>query len=272
MNHAISTWVYQDCPVEQAVELLAGSRFSAVELSGTGSALMTAWQNDGPGTTALLGRHGIAIASVHCSRTGRAHLGSSNRHARNGAVQENIAFLRNMAGCGIRQLVLHPEGVENITSGPASLGGAAGDDQYLREALSRLADCAGALGVNLAVENMQAASSPFASVRNLLAAIAGLGDHVGLCHDVGHSLLAGLDPGREMALALASGRLLSLHLHHVRGDGTDHLLLEDGNPDLQALLTRLDKACFSGQCTIELRPAAAVAPGDVLLAAAKMFL
>ena len=173
---------------------------------------------------------------------------------------------------GIRQLVLNPEGVEKMTPGPKSLGGAAEDDQYLREALTRLADCAGALGVNLVVENMQSASSPFASVTHLLGIIAGLGDHVGLCHDVGHSLLAGLVPGREMALALASGRLLSLHLHHVRGDGTDHLLLEDGNPDLQALLAKLDKACFSGQCTIELRPAASVPPGDVLLAAAKMFL
>ena len=276
MSFAVSTWICQDCSTEEAVDILAGSGFAELELSGTGSALMSAWQTDGPGTTARLARHGLKATSVHCSKAGRVGLGSSDRDERDRAVQENMSFLRNMAESGVQQLILHPEGVARsmVASGHPSGAAVLGwDDQHLRDSLSRLADCAGELGLVLAVENMQSAVAAFTTMDSLLDLIGGLGGHVGLCHDVGHSLLAGLDAEREMRRALRSGRLFSLHLHHVSVDEVDHLLLpQGGQPDLNVLLADLDKAQFPGQKTIELRPNPAVDPRSVLQSAAKVFL
>lgn len=126
---------------------------------------------------------------------------------------------------------------------------AAAARQRIQASLRSLADAAAERGLRLAVENIGGLGT---TIADLLPFIADLGPHVGLCHDVGHSVQAGLDPAAETAEALRSGRLFSLHLHDVNAANRDHFIPGEGVVDLAAILALLDEHGFTGIRTLEI--------------------
>lgn len=249
------------------------SEFREIELSGSGSALMNAWETDCGAVSNLLLRHGLSIVSVHCSRAGRVKLGSSNHKERQECIDENLRFLDLMSKSGIDELVLHPEGLDRLPESSSRIDYCHSHSLFfpLLDSLQQLNERARPLGIRLAIENMQTPASYFASMRQLLQLIEGFDSNVGLCLDVGHSFLAGLDVDQELLTALRSARLFSLHLHNVQAEERqDHILPENGLLNLSGLIEVLDKADFKGQRTIELRPSGT--PLQELRQAARTFL
>lgn len=248
-NFAISTWILRDVPLEQAMTLLGESDFDIIELSGTGSALLVAWEQDCVGAMRRFESAGISVPSIHCTTQGRRGLDFTDQAARQACIALNAQCFERMKESGIPEMVLHAGGED-----AAEVGEDPERRKFARDSLQRLADLAGDMGLRIAVENAQKTAGPTASMARLSELVEGLGDHVGLCHDVGHSALAELDPVEETRSALATGRLFSLHLHDVDPDGADHAMPGEGHLALDALVDELDRAGFSGLGTIELKP------------------
>jgi sugar phosphate isomerase/epimerase len=104
----------------------------------------------------------------------------------------------------------------------------------------------------MAVENMPARGQrrPGVAIAEVAAIVDGLGDHVGICLDVGHSNLSGLDATDEVSAA--GERLLALHLQDNDGNGEDqHLLPGQGTVDWDAVLNAIDRLDFRGPRTLE---------------------
>lgn len=257
MCYSISTWLFQNRSLAETIDDLTHSDFRKIELSGSGSALMNAWEKDCRDVQKLFHRHDIQAVSVHCSRAGRVKLGSSNRDERQKCITENRNFLQRMSESGIGEFVLHPEGLDAPPESISIMDSHQQKSYYapLVDSLQQLNEEARQLGIRLAVENMQSPASPFASIQQLLQLIENFDRNMGLCLDIGHSFLAGLDARQELQAALQSSRLFSLHLHNIQSEGhRDHILPENGLLDLPWFIETLDKSGFKGQRTIELRP------------------
>ena len=83
----------------------------------------------------------------------------------------------------------------------------------------------------------------------LRPAIDDMPDHVGLCLDTTHALIAGHDPLGQ--LNIAADRLFALHLHDSDGEGDCHWVPGRGIIDWQPFIRRLDELEFAGPRTIE---------------------
>ena len=88
----------------------------------------------------------------------------------------------------------------------------------------------------------------------ILALVAGLGDHVGVCQDVGHSNANAEDPAADAREAGA--RLVAIHIQDNDGLGEDqHLVPGEGTIDWGAYLAALDEIAYAGPRTFEIRAA-----------------
>ena len=249
---AISTWLVGRVPADEAIRLMADAGFAQAELSADWAPIVIAWEQDPAGVCAWLAAAGISVPSVHSPEVGR-RLDLPTDDERLASVQENLRYFGLMQACGIPEIIIHP------------VSGAAGEDDEAwkavpgrsRESLKALADAAGAAGIRLAVENL-GGGRPGATMASLLEMIEGLGEHVGLCMDVGHSQQAHLDLLEELSTALTSGKLFTLHLHDVDADGKDHYIPGEGCIDFGPLLRMLSAHGYDRGRTLEI----AVAPAE----------
>lgn len=244
-TYGISTWITSLLPPQQAAAALAAAGFRRVEISGAvDAAMVVAFETDPVPLIEMLGDFGLTVASVHSPVAGR-FLDLPDESERLASVDANLRYLDLMARCGVPEIIIHP------ISSDAKL---TGDERAVlmarvTDSLQRLADPAAALGLRLAVENLFGLSS---TMFELLDLIAPFGGHVGLCHDIGHTVQARLDPLAETRSALRSGRLFSLHIHDVNAAGADHFIPGEGKVDLAAIMAELDVAGFLGLRTLEI--------------------
>lgn len=248
-KYGISTWLVQGYAPQKAVSLLADAGFHHVEISGANEEFVPAWEEDPVGVSRLLRGAGLEAVSVHGPIAGR-RLDAPDAAVRKAAIAANVAYFDLMRMNGIPEIVIHPNGGAD-TSNPAACAAAG---KHARESLEVLADRARRAGVRMAVENLGRPPTPGSSISRLLDLIDGLGDHVGLCFDVGHAEQAGLDLLCELHTAIASGQLFSLHLHDVAPNGVDHFIPGEGRIDWNAFVPALDADKFSGGRTLELSP------------------
>lgn len=80
--YVLSTYIFQQTPFRETMDLLAHCDFRGIELSGTGSELLMAWEQDPRGMIEKLERAGLAVPSIHCTIAGRRSLASPDRDAR----------------------------------------------------------------------------------------------------------------------------------------------------------------------------------------------
>lgn len=254
-TYALSSWLVEKVPTDDAIRLLAEAGFGRVELSADRAPIVMAWEAEPQRVCTALAKAGITVPSVHSPELGR-FLDVPDEQERLASIRDNIRYFRLMAACGIPQIIIHP------------ISGRAGNDDEAwaavpdrsRESLRALADAAGDLGVQLAVENLGGGGRPGSTMQSILSMIDGLGDHVGLCMDIGHSQQAHLDLLFELRTALDSGKLLTLHLHDVDPAGRDHYIPGEGCIDFAPFLTLLSDRGYDGGRTLEI----AVAPAEIV--------
>jgi sugar phosphate isomerase/epimerase len=255
-TYAVSTWILANLSADDAIRLMADTGFVEAELSATGSPLVLAWENDPEGVTDRLADAGISVASIHSTHAARA-ISSPDEDRRQAAIDEHIRYFRLMDACGLSEIVVHA--VSGVPASNETDWRAA--QRRSEESLKVLADEAGEAGIRLSIENAGKDGRPGSTMASILEMIDGLGDHVGLCMDIGHSQMAGLDLLDELATALSSGRLIALHLHDVAPDGIDHFIPGEGCIDFEPCLALLDEHDYAHGRTLEIRPAP---PEDVV--------
>lgn len=122
-----------------------------------------------------------------------------------------------------------------------------------RISLETLSEQAGRAGVRMAVETMisRPHKRPGTRVSEVLDLIEGLGQHVGVCLDTGHSHASGASVPEE---AIRAGqRLFNVHLqdNHGRTNEDEHLVPGHGTIDWKAVLEALDHIGFTSPRIIE---------------------
>ncbi len=248
-QYAISTWIVEDLESDEAVEHLAVAGFKQVELSGGVSPLLKAWEDDPVGVREQLDAVGIGVPSIHCPRPGR-HLDADDDTLRRSSIAANIGHFERMRTCGVEEIVIHPTSSADISTDAKRAASRARSVESLRA----LAEQAAQMGVRMAVENLGRAPRPASTMAELLQMIEGLGDHVGVCLDIGHTDMADLHLLDELGTVLSAGKLFSLHIHDVSQEGKDHFLPGEGRLDFDAFLAKLDASDFHGLRTLEILP------------------
>jgi len=248
-TYSLATCLFGDLGRDEILTRTAAAGFRQVEL-GANPGRLDDWVADPAQMRRDLATYGLRARSVHTPVVGW-DIAATDPATRQAALEANIACFRQAADVGAEVVVCHPNRVLG------RLHPEAFEPMWKRscESLAILAERAREAGVQIAVENMPSAqgpSRPGATMTHVLTMIEGLGDHVGVCLDVGHSIVSSQDPIRE-ALE-AGGKLLVVHIQDNDGRcGRDqHLIPGRGCIDWPAFLTTLDSMDYHGVRTIEI--------------------
>jgi len=250
MNLSLSTWLMRDYGVEQAFELLADTGFEWLEMSCAASPLGQLWEQDAARAQRFAQAAGMNITSVHDPDAGR-FLDVADDAQRRAGIHATMAYFRHCAEADAKLVVVHPTSQGKFSS-PQEL---AAVSRRSRESLVELADLADELGIRMAVENLPTAGPPErpdGRVSGLLRLTEGLGEHVGICLDIGHTWMSGHSPVEE--IHAAGAKLFSLHIHDVRERTHDHYVPGEGELDFGAVLSALTESGFSGAGVLEVGP------------------
>ena len=112
------------------------------------------------------------------------------------------------------------------------------------------------MGLRVALENLPSRHTPRpgSAMVDILQLIDGLGGHVGVCLDAGHSNANGYSAAEDARLA--GDRLWALHIQDNDGGGDDqHLVPGEGTTDWTAFLEALEDIGFRGPRTFEVAAA-----------------
>jgi len=248
-RYGISSWIVRDVSVDEAIDGLADAGFTEAELSGTDAPLVRGWESDPVGIRERLNAAGIDAPSVHSPESGR-RLDAEDDAERRASMDANVEYFRAMVECGMEMIVIHATGAAKYSTEQDRQAGRARSMDSLRV----LADEAGKAGVRMAVENLGGDKRPDSGMADLLGMIDGLGDHVGLCFDIGHAEQAGFDLVQELRTATAEGKLFSLHMHDVNPEGRDHFIPGEGRIDFDVFLAELDASGSPALRTLEISP------------------
>jgi len=248
--YALSSWIAAKVSAPEAIDHFAAAGFTQLELSDDASALVQAWEKNPAGVARQLAEAGLQAVSVHCPGAGQK-LDVPDEEARYASLRALQHYLRLMADSAVPLMIVHP------ISGALTPDerGLRETKQRIRASLETLAEAAVSCGLRLCLENLGSNSALGASIASLLEMIEGLGEHVGICHDIGHTVQAGLDVVEEVRLALRSGKLFALHLHDVNEARRDHFIPGEGCLNFQPYLAELQAYAFSGVRTLEIAPA-----------------
>ena len=217
-------------PVAEGLAKVAAAGFRHVELPN-GSSPIGLWWQDPVGIRKSLDAAGITAWTTHAPGTNN---GTPDETARRESVEAASSFLQPAAEVGVPVVVVHPntpDGEDYTEDGfEASLARSV-------DSLTILAERARDAGVKLAVENlpMRHTPRPGGLIQDTLRIIDALGDHVGICFDVGHSNSNVDDPVDE--IRVAGERIFCAHIQDNDGLGEDqHLIPGEGTVDWPALL------------------------------------
>jgi len=248
-GYGISSWIVTHSTAGEAAEQLAAAGFKEVELSADACMLMQAWEKEPSKICARLSAAGIGVPSVHSAGSGR-RLDVEDEEARKDSIQANIEYFARMKDCGVPEIVIHATSSADVSTPQKR----AESKMRSVESLKALAERAADYGVRMAVENIGRMERPGSSMAELLEMIDGLGDHVGLCFDIGHAEQAGLDLVNELRTAARAGKLFSLHIHDVKPEGKDHFIPGEGRIDFDLFIRELNIAGFVGGRMLEISP------------------
>jgi sugar phosphate isomerase/epimerase len=254
-TYALSSWLLERVSTGEAIRLLSASGFTRTELSADRAPIVMEWEQDPVRICDQLAAAGISVPSVHTPEKGR-FLDVPDDDERRASIEDNFRYFRLMQASGVPEIIIHP------------VSGRAGQDDEawaavparVKESLRILADAAGEAGLRMAVENLPSNGRPASTMASVLELIDGLGEHVGLCMDIGHSQQAHLNLLSELSTCLESGKLFTLHLHDVDPTGKDHYIPGEGCIDFNAYLGLLESHGYDRGRTLEI----AVAPAEIV--------
>jgi len=240
-EYGVATPLMGDMPRGRALQVIVEAGFRHVEL-WTAPGHLDDWITGPAGLRRDLDRLGLTPFSVHSPSNGW-HTADSDPEVRRAAVEATCKSLEWAAEVGAGVVVVHPSSSreEENPAGPKLARARS------RESLSIFAERAGELGLMIAVENLPIRKHKFrpgTTVADVLGLIDGLGDHVGVCLDAGHSNLNGLDPAEEAALA--GDKLFTMHLQDNDRSGDQHLAPGRGTVNWDAVLGVLNQMGYTG--------------------------
>ncbi len=252
-GYGVSTSVAGGRPRAEALEAIAAAGFHTVELLGD-AAHLDRWTTDPAGLRRDLERLGLAARSVHLVSAAWG-IANPDTALRENAIQAGLGSMREAAAVGAEVVICHPNGLapDYADYTPADR---AASLARTRAALELFAREAARLGVRLALENLPSRNTrrPATTMGEVLRLIEGLGNHVGLCQDVGHTNANRLDAVEDFRAA--EGRVLALHLQDNDGLGEDqHLLPGEGTTGWPAYVDALRAAGYGGLRTFEVKTA-----------------
>lgn len=253
MPFGVSTHLYHDVRLgPDQLEEIAAHGFHAVEVFATRSHVD---YHDAQALATLasqLTERGLRAHSVHAPIADSLRegvwgapysLATADAAARAVAVEEALAALRAAAFLEAGFLVVHL-GVPDVQQ-PGARDNRR--DAALRS-LESLHEAAGPLGVQLALEVIPNALSDAGALVAVIEDELEAAD-VGICLDTGHAFLMG---DLTDTIEVASGHLLTTHLHDNRGTTDDHLVPFEGAIDWAAAAMTLQKVGYEGVWLFEL--------------------
>lgn len=260
-NYSIAINLFLYDPVEghiagdqiDAIRSVAAARYTETELMAEG----IGWEDGPPDPKPyrdVLEDYGIYPHSIHAPFQ-TINLASFDEAERRDSVSQVAAAIRFLADLGGKTVVVHPTGsavtprhryytLENI--------GVATENSH--RSVSELARVAEKEGVRIALENLPAKQAmpvrPLENMRELRYFMADLPpEYIGICHDIGHTRLSGLDIAEEARIA--SERLYALHIQDGSTDDDDHLPPGHGLLDFDSYAKALADIEFDGAWTFE---------------------
>lgn len=251
-GYCVSTAVVGQRPRREALAALAASGFCNLELGDPDT--LDSWGADPAGLRRDLEALGLAPRSVHID-SAAWDAANPDDAIRGAAVLAGLRSLRQAAEVGAEVVICHPNRPDPDPAAYSTPQGVAASLARTRASLERFAAEAAGLGLRLALENLPARGTPRpgATMGDLLRLIEGLGAHVGICQDVGHSNSNGLDAAADCRAA--QGHLFALHLQDNDGLGEDqHLLPGEGTTAWRPFLQALEETGFQGLRTFEVKP------------------
>jgi sugar phosphate isomerase/epimerase len=226
---------------DEALAVAAEHGFRSLGVSGRPDHLDD-WYDAPAAVREAMAAHGIEAGSMH-SPPSSWHNATGDAEERRASVAAACASFEWAAELGAPLVDVHPNRPESDAT-PCEFKAARA---LSRRSLSEMAEAAERLGVRLALENMP----PIDGIRRfgtrveeLLELIDGLGDHVGICFDTGHSNIAGTDPVVE--IALAGDRLFNIHLQDNRGRTDQHLQPGLGTIGFDDVIEQITRMSYAG--------------------------
>ena len=234
-TYGVSTILFGEIPFAELVGRLAATGWRQVEL-GFAKTPEARWHDDPARARDLLVAAGISTPTVHIA-SAAWNMADPEEAVRRQALATGLDCLGPAAAVGARVVVCH----HNAPRVPFREDGRAASMARSRESLKALAERAAALGLQLAVENLprRGTPRPGGPIEDVLEIIDGLGGHVGVCIDAGHSNANGIAAATEVRTA--GDRLLAVHIQDNDGLGEDqHRIPGLGTTDWRAFVAALD--------------------------------
>jgi sugar phosphate isomerase/epimerase len=200
--------------------------------------------NDPAGTRQLLAEAGLSAPTAHSPDSGWNN-GDPDDAVRRASVDAASSVFDAAAEAGVGIVVVHPNAPGDRPFVASEFGP---NFARSRASLAVLAERAARAGVKLAVENlpMRGTPRPGGRIEDTLRMIDGLGDHVGVCFDVGHSNANVDDPVTE--IRTVGERIFCVHIQDNDGLGQDqHLVPGEGTVDWPRVIDALAE-CAPGGC------------------------
>ncbi|MCD6520276.1 MAG: sugar phosphate isomerase/epimerase [Anaerolineae bacterium] len=253
ISYALSTALFRGADIARMVDQVVAAGFHEVELSGDKGPVGVWLGRLGEGSAQVVQsftQAGVLVQAVHPPATAWDN-DNPDDAAREASLKEMEQCVRMASRDGIPIVIYHA----NMGTHPFLEEEWEANFARARESLERVASLAQELGVKLAVENLPAREipRPTAKVSEVLRLIEGLGDHVGICLDAGHSNANGISAAEEVLEA--GEKLFALHIQDNDGRGRDqHLIPGQGTTDWEAFLEALEQIHFQGVRTFEVAP------------------
>ena len=170
-------------------------------------------------------------------------------------VQSSIRFLSEVGG---EVVIIHPTGSVYPDSEPYDSSTYGDLVKYIGDSVYKLSETAIECGVQIALENLHRKPDdgwivrPLESMQELRSFIHVFDSkYVGICMDVGHTRLSGLDVGDQVRIA--GDRLFALHIQDGDGPMDCHRPPGQGVIDFDSFGKALNDIGFDGAWTMEVK-------------------
>lgn len=243
-RYGVSTWLYANRPLEQALRGISGVGFRWVEVWADGFHLDPRLGVDLAEVARLVDSLGLRVHSVHTPFSGLniAHPRLGDPALWRALIGQSI---RDAGRLGADVAVVHPSGHREALAPEEQ----ADSLRAVRELVADLVEIADASGVRVALENML--DYGFWKVGKSLAELAELfpDPRVGFCLDTGHAAVNGVDNAGE--IRAAGARLISIHAANNDGASDLHNPPTEGVVSWPAVEAALREIRYPGRLMLE---------------------
>lgn len=186
-------------------------------------------------------RYGIYIWTTHLPFQREWAITQETEEARKWAFDFQCMMIERATDIGVDKFVIHP--------GKTILGMSREESKnYVKDALSRLADFAHARGAQIAVENM--IPSCLGNTADELLELISENDKLRICFDTNHLLLG----SHKEFLEKVRDKLITMHINDYDFENERHWLAGYGKIDWVALYKKLCEVGYEGAWIYELSP------------------